>query len=125
MGAKETLMLAVALTILAGCAPRYIPVHHYHTEQEVVTRVDSLHYIDTVRIAEQGDTVRIEVTRWRTRYRTTTDTLVRIDTIQLPPQLTAPQPVRRGLAWWWWWLLIGTALPALVYIAVRALRRRL
>lgn len=59
---------------------------------------DSVHYTDTVRIAERGDTVLIEVVKWRTRYRTATDTLVKVDTVQLPPQLIA-QPEKKRIPW--------------------------
>lgn len=116
------IIACVLAFVLTGCAPRYVPVHHYHEVESVRTELDSIHYTDTVRITEQGDTVRIEVTRWRTRYRTTTDTLVRTDTVQLPPQLVAPQPERRGLPWWGW-LLIGAIVPPLTYLAVRVWRR--
>lgn len=59
---------------------------------------DSVHYTDTVRIAERGDTVLVEVVKWRTRYKTKTDTLTRVDTVQLPPQLLA-QPERKRKKW--------------------------
>lgn len=94
-----TLLATVALlATLASCAPRYVPVHHYHETERVKVERDSVHYTDTVRISERGDTVLVEVVKWRTRYKTATDTLVKVDTVQLPPQLIA-QPERKRRKW--------------------------
>lgn len=40
----------------------------------------------------------MEVIKWRTRYKTDMDTLVKVDTVQLPPQLIA-QPERKRKPW--------------------------
>ena len=96
-----TLLATVALfATVTGCAPRYIPVNHYIETERVKVERDSVHYTDTVRIAERGDTVLIEVVKWRTHYKTATDTLVKVDTIQiqLPPQLIA-QPEKKRIPW--------------------------
>lgn len=94
-----TLLATVALfATVTSCAPRYIPVNHYIETERVKVERDSVHYTDTVRIAERGDTVLIEVVKWRTRYRTATDTLVKVDTVQLPPQLIA-QPEKKRIPW--------------------------
>lgn len=94
-----TLLATVALfAMVTGCAPRYIPVNHYIETERIKTERDSVHYTDTVRIAERGDTVLVEVVKWRTRYKTATDTLVKVDTVQLPPQLIA-QPERKRRSW--------------------------
>lgn len=113
-----TLLATVALfAIVVGCAPRYIPVHHYQEVERVKVKVDSVHYTDTVRIAERGDTVLLEVVKWRTRYKTATDTLVKVDTIQLPPQLIA-QPAPERQPWWRRWL---TAIGAIVLVGAGAI----
>lgn len=95
--ARQTACVALLAT-LASCAPRYIPVNHYIETERVKVERDSVHYTDTVRIAERGDTVLVEVVKWRTRYKTKTDTLTRVDTVQLPPQLLA-QPERKRRTW--------------------------
>lgn len=87
----RALVLVVLAPLIASCATRYVPINYYHNTESVKVERDSTHYIDTIRIAERGDTVRVEVTKWRTQYKTHTDTLLRIDTLQLPPQLTAPR----------------------------------
>ena len=97
------LLATVALfATVVGCAPRYVPVHHYHETERVKVERDSVYNSDTVRIAEHGDTVLLEVVKWRTRYKTATDTLIRVDTVQLPPEiLTQPSPAKSWTDKWW------------------------
>ena len=103
--------------IVAGCAPRYVPVHHYHEVERIKVERDSVYNSDTVRIAERGDTVLVEVVKWRIRYKTATDTLVKVDTVQLPPQLLA-QPATERQPWWRRWL---TAIGAIVLVGAGAI----
>ena len=113
-----TLVATVApFATVTSCAPRYIPVNHYIETERVKVERASVHYTDTVRIAEHGDTVLIEVVKWRTRYRTATDTLVKVDTVQLPPQLIA-QPAPERQPWWRRWL---TAIGAIVLVGAGAI----
>ena len=111
-----TLVATVALfATVAGCAPRYVPVHHYHEVERIKVERDSVYNSDTVRIAERGDTVLMEVVKWRTRYKTATDTLVKVDTIQLPPQLLA-QPERKRKNWLNYVALASAMVSALLLL---------
>ena len=116
------LLATVALfATVVGCAPRYIPVHHYQEVERVKVERDSVYNSDTVRIAERGDTVLLEVVKWRTRYKTATDTLIRVDTVQLPPELltqSAPKPRQNKLLW----SFAGIGLVAILYGVYRLLR---
>lgn len=116
------LLATVALfATVAGCAPRYVPVHHYHEVERIKVERDSIYNSDTVRIAERGDTVLLEVTKWRTRYKTATDTLIRVDTVQLPPELlTQPAPKPRHSKLLWSFAVIG--MLAILYGVYRLLR---
>lgn len=105
------------LATLASCAPRYIPVNRYIETERVKVERDSVHYTDTVRIAERGDTVLVEVTKWRTRYKTATDTLIKIDTVRLPPQLLAKPATERQP----WWHRRLTAIGAFVLVGAGAI----
>lgn len=118
MGRLARQIASVALlATLSSCATRYIPVNHYIETERVKVERDSVHYTDTVRIAERGDTVLVEVVKWRTRYKTATDTLVKVDTIQLPPQLLAqPAPERQP-----WWRRCLTAIGAIVLVGAGAI----
>ena len=118
-----TTLLATILFfgIVAGCAPRYVPVHHYHETERIKVERDSVYNSDTVRIAERGDTVLLEVIKWRTRYKTATDTLIKVDTVQLPPELlTQPAPKPRHSKLLWSFAVIG--LVAILYGVYRLLR---
>lgn len=116
------LLATVALfATVAGCAPRYVPVHHYHEVERIKVERDSVYNSDTVRIAERGDTVLIEVVKWRTHYKTKTDTLIKVDTVQLPPEiLTQPAPKPRHSKLLWSFAVIG--LVAILYGVYRLLR---
>lgn len=117
-----TLLATVALfATVAGCASRYVPVHHYHETERVKVERDSVYNSDTVRIAERGDTVLMEVVKWRTRYKTATDTLIKVDTVQLPSELlTHPAPKPRHSKLLWSFAVIG--LLAILYGVYRLLR---
>ncbi|WP_417145730.1 hypothetical protein [Porphyromonas sp.] len=116
------LLATVALfAIVAGCAPRYVPVHHYQEVERIKVERDSIYNSDTVRIAERGDTVLVEVVKWRTRYKTKTDTIIKTDTVQLPPELLtqpAPKPRQNKLLWGF----AGIGLVAILYGVYRLLR---
>ena len=107
--------------MVAGCAPRYVPVHHYQEVERIKVERDSIYNSDTVRIAERGDTVLMEVVKWRTRYKTATDTLVKIDTVQLPPQLitNSQEPTAKSRLLWSF-AVIG--IVAILYGVYRLLR---
>lgn len=124
--ARHTATIALLVT-LASCAPRYVPVHHYHEVERIKVERDSIYNSDTVRIAERGDTVLLEVVKWRTRYKTATDSIIKVDTIQLPPQLIA-QPAPERQPWWQLWLrnigaiVLGVTVGIGVYKLIRVLR---
>lgn len=102
MGRVARLVVNVALfATVTGCAPRYIPVNHYIETERIKVERDSVTLSDTVRIAERGDTVLVEVVKWRTRYRTTTDTLRRVDTVQLPAEVITQAAPRKSRALRW------------------------
>lgn len=117
-----TLLATVALfATVTSCAPRYIPVNHYIETERIKVERDSVHYTDTVRIAERGDTVLVEVVKWRTRYKTQTDTLVKVDTIQIPPQLIA-QPEKKRRTWLVYLASITAILSSLsaMFLAIKS-----
>ena len=110
-----TLLATVALfATVVGCAPRYVPIHHYHETERVKVERDSVYNSDTVRIAERGDTVLMEVVKWRIRYKTATDTLVKVDTVQLPPELvTKIAPERKPL-----WAKVVAIIGGMLFLFV-------
>lgn len=109
--------MVVCMVVCMGCGSRYVPVHYYHERESVRVERDSVYFADTVRIAERGDTVLVEVVKWRTRYRSATDTVVRVDTVAIPRELMV-QPASERQPWWRRWL---TAIGALVVVGAGAI----
>lgn len=105
------------MVVCMGCGSRYVPVHYYHERESVRVERDSVYFADTVRIADRGDTVFVNVIKWRTRYRSATDTVVRVDTVSIPRELMV-QPASERQPWWRRWL---TAIGALVVVGAVAI----
>ena len=117
IGTWRGVCMVVCVVVCVGCGSRYVPVHYYHERESVRVERDSVHFADTVRIAERGDTVLVEVVKWRTRYRSATDTVVRVDTVAIPRELVV-QPASERQPWWRRWL---TAIGALVVVGAGAI----
>lgn len=117
VGTWRGVCMVVCMVVCVGCGSRYVPVHYYHERESVRVERDSVHFADTVRIAERGDTVLVEVVKWRTRYRSATDTVVRVDTVAIPRELMV-QPASERQPWWRRWL---TAIGALVVVGAGAI----
>ncbi len=117
VGTWRGVFVGVCMVVCVGCRSRYVPVHYYHERESVRVERDSVHFADTVRIAERGDTVLVEVVKWRTRYRSATDTVVRVDTVSIPRELVV-QPASERQPWWRRWL---TAIGALVVVGAVAI----
>lgn len=117
VGSWRGVCVVCCMVLCMGCGSRYVPVHYYHERESVRVERDSVHFADTVRIAERGDTVLVEVVKWRTRYRSATDTVVRVDTVAIPRELMV-QPASERQPWWCRWL---TAIGALVVVGAGAI----
>lgn len=117
VGTWRSVFVGVCMVVCVGCGSRYVPVHYYHERESVRVERDSVYNSDTVRIAERGDTVLVEVVKWRTRYRSATDTVVRVDTVAIPRELMV-QPASERQPWWRRWL---TAIGAIVLVGAGAI----
>lgn len=117
VGLWRGVCMVVCVVVCVGCGSRYVPVHYYHERESVRVERDSVYFADTVRIAEHGDTVFVNVIKWRTRYRSATDTVVRVDTVAIPRELVV-QPASERQPWWRRWL---TAIGALVVVGAVAI----
>ena len=117
VGLWRGVCMVVCVVVCVGCGSRYVPVHYYHERESVRVERDSVYFADTVRIAERGDTVLVNVIKWRTRYRSATDTVVRVDTVAIPRELVV-QPASERQPWWRRWL---TAIGALVVVGAGAI----
>lgn len=120
-----SIVLVVALLQLTGCRARklqVVPVDNVHIEYRDRHTVDSITTIDTVRIAERGDTVLIDRVRYRDRVRVQLDTLMRIDTVtvvqtvEVPERLTAMEQFHSTLASIGGWLAWAAKMAALLIL---------
>lgn len=127
VGLWRGVFVGVCMVVCVGCRSRYVPVHYYHERERVKVERDSVHFADTVRIAEHGDTVFVNVIKWRTRYRSATDTVVRVDTVAIPRELMV-QPASERQPWWQLWLrnigaiVLGVTVGIGVYKLIRVLK---
>lgn len=104
---RMILLAVVVLAVLAGCKTRYVTVETVRTEYvsrtDTLVQRDSVWAHDSIHVREKGDTVWVE--RWSIRYqdrwrdRVHTDTIVRVDSVQVP------YPVERKLSKWQQWCL--------------------
>lgn len=103
MGRLTDILASLLLLLCVSCTTtKYVPV------ESVSYRTDTLHHYthdrdsvwlhDSVYVAMQGDTVRIE--KWRTKYqyKFVTDTLWRTKTDSV--RVEVPYPVEKQLSWW-------------------------
>ena len=96
------LVLLCIICLMSGCRTQYVPVETVRTEYvnrtDTFIRTDSIVSRDSVFVRQNGDTVWLE--RWHTMYKdrlvtkTVTDTVIKIDSIQVP------YPVERQATRW-------------------------
>lgn len=92
------LTLGLILFFATGCkSVEYIPVDRVKIEYRDRYVLDSVFYRDTTHIQSRGDTVFVEVVRWRERFKL--DTLLIHKTDSIPIVVEVPVEVNR-LNWW-------------------------
>ena len=114
---------ALVAICLASCKTGTTVVRSVSTDTLVITKYerDSIYLHDSVYVHERtsGDTVYIEVTRWRDRYRDrfVHDTIRESRTDSVPVPYPVRMEVPAPLSWWQRWLMwIGGAAIAAVVI---------
>ena len=115
------LTLGLILFFATGCKTRTILVPVKETKIEYMDRlrVDSVYNRDTTYIRNNGDTVLIDVIKWRTKYVSKTDSIVKTDSIPYPVEVVLE--VNRLTKWQKLRLTILNIIGGLtiVYIAFR------
>ena len=92
------LLMVVCLGVLPGCRTRYVvrTEEKVKTEYKTKTVRDSIYFSDTVRVFQKGDTVFVEKAKYIQKYKTLTDTVLRVDTIvQIKRECSASAPPTR------------------------------
>ena len=104
---KESALILTAFLMFASCTTtKYVPVEVVTTDTLVITKHerDSIYLKDSTNVHEwqRGDTVYVEVNRWRTEYRDRWrhDTIYqhRVDSVPVPCPVEVKVP--RELTWW-------------------------
>ena len=92
------LLTVMCLGVLLGCRTRYVvrTEEKVKTEYKTKTVRDSIYFSDTVRVLQKGDTVFVEKAKYIQKYKTLTDTVLRVDTIvQIKREGSASAPPTR------------------------------
>ena len=100
------MLIIVLIAMLTGCKTRMVVVETVRTDTTYITRHerDSIHEHDSTHVSEKqrGDTIFVEVERWRTKFveRLKHDTIfiARHDTVPHPYPVI--QEVPAPLTWW-------------------------
>ena len=104
---KKSALILTAFLMAASCTTtKYVPVEVVTTDTLVITKHerDSIYLKDSTNVHEwlRGDTVYVEVNRWRTEYRDRWrhDTIYqhRVDSVPVPYPVEVE--VERKLSWW-------------------------
>ena len=113
--------LLAILSLSTGCKTKtvLVPVEKVKIEYRDRLRIDSVYNSDTTYIRNNGDTVLIDVIKWRTKYISKTDSIVRTDSIPYPVEVI--REVNVLSKWQRWRLTLLNILGALtgVYIAFK------
>lgn len=107
------LLTVVCLGVLPGCRTRYVVRNEEKIKTEYKTKTvrDSIYFSDTVRVFQKGDTVFVEKAKYTHKYKTLTDTVLRVDTIvQIKREVSASAPPTRCGTLQVWGILSSTIL---------------
>ncbi len=114
--------------LMCCCSPKtvYVPVERaVHDSVFISTSLlDRIVERDTVREYSSGDTVFVNVTRWRWRDREIHDTVMtdRVDSVPVPYEVRVPVPVERKLTAWekvrlrTWWAVTAALVASLMWL---------
>ena len=92
------LLTVVCLGVLLRCRTRYVVLTEEKVKTEYKTKTvrDRIYFSDTVRVFPKGDTVFVEKAKYIQKYKTLTDTVLRVDTIvQIKREGSASAPPTR------------------------------
>ena len=103
IGLLMGIIACVMMTLCTGCkSVETVVVKEQHTDTLMITKHqrDSVWLHDSIRVAEKGDTVRIE--KWHTKYieKQVNDTtyVAKVDSIPVPYEVIKEVPAE--LSWW-------------------------
>ena len=113
---------------LTSCSPRTITVPEYHTEYivkaDTLVKHDSIYHRDSVSFYLQGETICRDrykyIDRYKYVYKTTTDTLIKTDSIRVPVpmdrQLSKWEQTKMDVGGWCMAALAGVVVTIVAYL---------
>lgn len=116
----------ILFILLSGCKTHtvYIPVERTTVEYKDRLRLDSIFYRDTIRLHSRGDTVYMDIVRWRERF--VRDTVYHERTDSIPVIVEKEIPVNYLTQWQRIRLQVLNVIIALllIYLAYRLGRKK-
>ena len=119
---KNIILALISCICLIGCKSiQYVPVENtiVKTEYKNSISYDSIYFTDSVYIREKNDTVYIENIKYRYKYVSNIDTIVKNDTITNTTIQEVEVIKEVNKLKWWQTALMALGILSLVYIIIK------
>ena len=119
---RNIILALISCICLIGCkSVQYVPVENtiVKTEYKNSISYDSIYFTDSVYIREKNDTVYIENIKYRYKYVSNIDTIVKNDTITNTTIQEVEVIKEVNKLKWWQTALIALGVLSLVYIIIK------
>ena len=119
---RNIILALISCICLIGCKSiQYVPVENtiVKTEYKNSISYDSIYFTDSVYIREKNDTVYIENIKYRYKYVSNIDTIVKNDTITNTTIQEVEVIKEVNKLKWWQTALMALGILSLVYIIIK------
>ena len=119
---RNIILALISCICLIGCkSVQYVPVENtiVKTEYKNSISYDSIYFTDSVYIREKNDTVYIENIKYRYKYVSNIDTIVKNDTITNTTIQEVEVIKEVNKLKWWQTALMALGVLSLVYIIIK------
>ena len=119
---RNIILALISCICLIGCKSiQYVPVENtiVKTEYKNSISYDSIYFTDSIYIREKNDTVYIENIKYRYKYVSNVDTIVKNDTITNTTIQEVEVINEVNKLKWWQTALIALGILSLVYIIIK------
>ena len=119
---RNIILALISCICLIGCkSVQYVPVENtiVKTEYKNSISYDSIYFTDSVYIREKNDTVYIENIKYRYKYVSNIDTIVKNDTITNTTIQEVEVIKEVNKLKWWQTALMALGILSLVYIIIK------
>lgn len=119
---RNIILALISCICLIGCKSiQYVPVENtiVKTEYKNSVSYDSIYFTDSIYIREKNDTVYIENIKYRYKYVSNIDTIVKNDTITNTTIQEVEVIKEVNKLKWWQTALMALGILSLVYIIIK------